>query len=337
MFVRTTRDASAPKGHIIMTSLQANPHTSALLAFSDSIASTVEKIGASTVAVRGRGRHALGCGFVWRPGILVTAAHIFGRAPATAFAITAPGARQAGVDLALVGTDAPTDLAVFRLPDEDLPPVELSGSTGARAGQLAILVGRSQGGDVTASVSVIHRVSGPWQTWLGGQIDRLIRLDSSLHGGLSGAPVADASGKVLGMGTSALSRTDGIVVPESTVSRIVDDLLARGHVARAFLGVSAQPAFAPGASAPEASAGKPAQTGLLITAMVPDGPAAKAGLLVGDIVVDVGQHRAASIVQLREALADNIGKSVRVGLIRGGAPAQVDVTVGQWPTEARPC
>jgi serine protease Do len=315
-----------------MVSAQDNSNVTALQKLSDSIASTVERVAKSTVAVRGRGRHALGCGVVWRPGILVTAAHVFGRAPATAAAITAA---HSTVDLALVGTDAPTDLAVFRLPDDELPGVDIAKSEGARVGHLAILVGRSLSAEVTASVSVVHRVSGPWQTWLGGHIDRLIRLDASLHGGLSGAPVADANGQVFGIATSALSRTDAIVVPESTLSRVVDDLLAKGHVARAFLGISAQPAFASGVDAPGVSAGTPAE-GLLITAMVPDGPAAKAGLLVGDIVIDVGEQRAASLPELRNALAGNIGKSVRLALIRGGAPAQVEVTIGEWPTEARP-
>jgi serine protease Do len=327
------RVALASKGQAFMTQLRDNANVNPLRAFSDSIASTVEAVGASTVAVRGRGRHALGCGLVWRPGILVTAAHVFGRAPATASVIAA---QQAAADLALVGTDSPTDLAVFRLPDEALPAVRISNSAGARAGQLAILVGRSQGADVTASVSVIHRVSGPWQTWLGGHIDRLIRLDTGLHDGMSGAPVADAAGQVFGMATSALSRNDGIVVPESTISRVVDELLARGHVARAFLGISAQPVSV--ADVPAAASGsREGGAGLLITSMLSGGPAAQAGLLVGDIVVDVGEHRAASVPELRDALAGNIGKSVRVSLIRGGTPAEVDVTVGQWPGEARAC
>jgi serine protease Do len=313
---------------------QARDHSNMtpLQALSESIAATVDRVGTSTVAVRGRGRHALGCGLVWRPGILVTAAHVFGRAPATASVITA---RQTAADLALVGTDSPTDLAVFRLPDEQLPAVDVSSAAGARAGQLAILVGRSHSADVTASVSVIHRVSGPWQTWLGGRIDRLIRLDAGLHDGLSGAPVADAAGQVFGMATSALSRTYGIVVPESTISRVVDELLARGHVARAFLGIRAQPV--PILNAPAAPSAGEGGAGLLITSMLPGGPAAQAGLLVGDIVVDVGAHRAASVPELRDALAGNIGKSVRVSLIRGGAPAAVDVTIGQWPAEARAC
>ena len=310
-----------------MTQVRDNPIGSPLQALSDSIASTVEAVGASTVAVRGRGRHAPGCGLVWRPGILVTAAHVFGRAPATASIITA---QRTATDLALVGTDSPTDLAVFRLPDQALPAVQISESAGARAGELAIVVGRSQGAEVTASVSVIHRVSGPWQTWLGGHIDRLIRLDTGLQDGMSGAAVADATGLVLGMATSALSRNNGIVIPASTISRVIDELLAQGHVARAFLGIGAQPvpvanlAPAPGAKA-----------GLLITSLLPGGPAAQAGLLVGDILVDVGDHGAASVPELREALAGNIGKSVHVSLIRGGAAAEVEVTVGQWPAEAR--
>jgi S1-C subfamily serine protease len=320
-----------------------NANLTSLQALSDSIASIVEDVAASTVAVRGRGRHALGCGLVWRPGILVTAAHVFGRAPATASVITA---QKAAADLALVGTDPPTDIAVFRLPDEVLPAVHISSPAGARAGQLAILVGRSQGAEVTAGVSVIHRVSGPWQTWLGGRIDQLIRLDAGLQDGMSGAPVADATGQVFGMATSALSRNDGIVVPESTISRVVDELLARGHVARPFLGVSAQPVpllNMPASAAFAATAGKPAEAppgakaGLLITSMLPGGPAAQAGLLVGDIVIDVGEHRAASVSELRDALAGNVGKSVRLSLIRGGTPAEVDVTVGQWPAEARAC
>jgi len=300
-----------------------------LQALSDSVASTVEKVGMSTVALRGRGRRALGCGVVWRNGMMVTVAHAFGRVPATVSVITA---QQAGADATLVGTDPPTDLAVFRLPDDALPAVDRSNSAVVRPGQLAILVGRSPGADLTASVSVINRVAGAWQTWLGGHMDRLIRLDAGPHDGLSGAPVADASGKVFGLATSGLSRSYGVVVPESTISRVVDELLAKGHVARAFLGISVQPVEV---SKPD-EAGIP-EAGLLITSLLPGGPATQAGLLVGDIVLEVADHRAASLPELRDALAGNIGKSVHVSLIRGGSPAQVDVTVGQWPTEARAC
>jgi serine protease Do len=318
------------KGRISMMQVVQNTGAAPLQAFSESIAATVERIGRSTVAVRGRGRHALGCGVAWRAGILVTAAHVFGRAPA---AISVVAAGPQGGDATLVGTDAPTDLAVFRMATPELPAPEVAAS-GPRAGELAILVGRSQGGDPTASVTVVNRVSGAWESWLGGRIDQLIRLDAGLHDGQSGAPVADCNGRVFGIATSALSRTHGVVVPEATISRVVDELLSKGHVARAFLGISAQSVRMPDAPA---SAAAPETAGLLITSLLPGGPAAQAGLLVGDIVVDVAQHRAASVPQLRDALAGNIGKAVRVSLIRGGVPTQLDVTVGQWPAEARAC
>jgi S1-C subfamily serine protease len=304
-----------------------------LQALSESIASTVDHVAKSTVSVRGRGRHALGSGVVWRPGILVTVAHIFERAPAAASIVTAPGERA---DITLVGTDAPTDLALFRLPDSDLPATDVARAAAARAGQLAVLVGRSQDGEVTSSLATINRTSGPWQTWLGGHLDRLIRLDGGVHDGLSGGPVADATGAVFGIATSALSRTYGTVVPESTVSRVVDELLAKGHVARAFLGISAQPVAVSHAAGTTRGDSAPS-SGLLITSLLPGGPAAQAGVLVGDIVVEVQDQRAASLPDLRYSLATHIGKNVRVSLIRGGLPAEVLVTVGQWPTEARPC
>ena len=313
-----------------MEQLRHNADSTPLKALSDSIASTVETVGRCTVAVRGRGRHALGCGVVWRAGILVTAAHVFGRAPATASVVLAD---RAAADLALIGTDAPTDLAVFRLTDDELPAVDVGPGAAVRPGELAIQVGRSQAGELTARVSVVNRVAGPWQTWLGGHMDRLIRLDSGVHDGLSGAPVADSSGRVIGMATSALSRAYGIVVPESTIARVLDELLAKGHVARAFLGIGAQPVAVSGAR-PGAPAGHDG-AGLLITSLLADGPAAQGGLLVGDIVLDVADHRASSVPELRDALAGNIGRSVRVSLIRGGSPAEVQVTIGQWPTEAR--
>jgi len=101
--------------------------------------------------------------------------------------------------------------------------------------------------------------------------------------------------------------------------------------------MAGSPADAQGAMAGSPAEARSAQAGLLITSMLPGGPAAQAGLLVGDIVVDVGEHRAASVPELRDALTGNVGKSVRLSLIRGGTPAEVEVTVGQWPSEARAC
>ncbi len=130
-----------------------------------------------------------------------------------------------------------------------------------RAGHFAIAVGRSGEGDTVASAGVVNRVGGPWQTWLGGAIDRLIRLDGGVYDGLSGAPVADADGAVIGVATAALSRSYGIVVPTSTVARVVDALLAHGRVARPWLGIGAQTVPLPARTARRGgAAAEPART-----------------------------------------------------------------------------
>ena len=157
------------------------------------------------------------------------------------------------------------------------------------------------------------------------QLDRLIRLDGGLHEGLSGAPVADAGGLVIGIATSALSRSYGMVVPASTVNRVVDALLTKGHVSRAFLGIGAQPVDVPGEE----------QGGLLITGLVPGGPAQAAGMLVGDILVRVDGQPASSLQALRQALADKVGEAVKATVHRGGVPTELTLTVAQWPTEKR--
>jgi S1-C subfamily serine protease len=300
---------------------------SALAGHSQALAAIVDKIGASTLAVRGR-RHAIASGVVLRNGIVVTAAHVFRRTPAAA---TFVGGEGESFEATLVGIDSSTDLAVFRIVGESaLPAVTIGDAAGVRAGHLAIAVGRSGDGDTIASAGLVNRASGPWQTWLGGAVDRLIRLDGGVYEGLSGAPVADASGAVIGVATSALSRHYGIVVPASTVSRVVDALLASGHVARPWLGIGAQPV-----PLPQGAAETPAGTGLLVTALAPGGPAERAGLLIGDIVVRVAGEAAADLRALRAALAAFVGKAATLSILRGGEAKDVQVEVGERQAERR--
>jgi len=310
-----------------------------LLAHSNRIAEIVARVGASTLAVIGR-RHALASAVAWRPGLVVTAAHVFRRTPA---AVTLVGADARNLAATLVGIDSATDLALFRLADEDaVAPVTLGDADAVQAGHVAIAVGRSGEGDAIASAGLVNRAGGPWQTWLGGPIDRLIRLDGGIYDGLSGAPVADASGAVIGTATSALSRSYGIVVPAATVSRVVDALLAHGRVGRAWLGIGAQAVplagdaatADPGAAAPAAST-EPA--GLLVTSLAKGGPAERAGVRIGDIIVRAAGSAAASLGQLRQALAAHIGQVVTLALLRGGSPLELQTQVGEWPGERRCC
>lgn len=299
----------------------AAPTLSPLAAVSEALSSLAAAVGASTFCIPGRHGRALATAAVWQPGIAVTVAHVFRRTPA---ALSLIGPDGAVVEATLAGIDSSTDLAVFRLPEAAAPAVAHGDAATLKAGSLVMAVGRSSGGDVTASHGIVNRSAGPWETWLGGQLDRLIRLDGGLYEGLSGAPVADAGGAIVGIATSALSRSYGMVVPASTVGRVVEALLTKGHVSRAFLGISAQPVTVQGE-----------EDGLLITGLVPGGPAQAAGMRVGDILVRVDGQPATSLQALRQTLADKVGQAVTATVHRGGVPTELNLTVAQWPTEKR--
>ena len=313
-----------------MTASDPHPASDPLRAHSDRMAAIVDEIGAAAVAVLGR-RGAIASGCVWRPGLVVTAAHVFRRTPA-AVTLVAAGARSLAATL--VGIDSSTDLALFRLADEAAATPLVGGEPAPlRAGHLAIAVGRGGEGDTIASAGIVNRVGGPWQTWLGGSIDRLIRLDGGVYEGLSGAPVADASGAVLGVATAALSRSYGIVVPAPTVSRVVDALLANGRVARPWLGIGAQTVPLPESASVDVGAGE--RSGLLVTSLAAGGPAERAGLLIGDIIVKAAESAAANLRELRQALAAHVGRTVELAILRGGAPLALQASVGEWPGERR--
>jgi len=304
-----------------MESPTTNDATDALRAHSDRMAAIVDAIGASTVAVLGR-RGTVASGVVWKSGLVVTAAHVFRRTPAAATLVAAGGHSLAAT---LVGIDSATDLAVFRLAEADaLAPLVAGDAAALRAGHTVIVVGRSGEGDAIASAGIVNRIGGAWQTWLGGSIDRLIRLDGGVYDGLSGAPVADASGAFVGVATAALSRSYGIVVPPPTVTRVVDALVAQGRVARPWLGIGAQ-------SVPVQGAGTAEQGGLLVTALVAGGPAERAGVRIGDIIVRAAESAAANLRELRQALAAHVGGIVTLGILRGGAPLDLSAEVGEWP------
>ena len=293
----------------------------ALLAQSQSLAAIVDHVGQGTLAVLGR-RGAVASAVVWRSGLVVTAAHVFRRTPAAA---TFVGAGGLTLTAALVGIDSSTDLALFRLPEgHALPAVAAGDPSAVRPGHLAIAVGRGAEGDLIASAGIVNRAGGAWQTWLGGHVDRLIRLDGGVYEGLSGAPVADASGAVIGIATSALSRSYGVVVPAATISRVVDALLAHGRIARPRLSIGAQPVPLPNGEG---------RSGLLVTSLLAGGTAEQAGLLIGDIVVEAAGTPVADLGALRHALAAHVGASVTLAVLRGGVPMALACSVGEWPAE----
>jgi S1-C subfamily serine protease len=303
-----------------MTPNEDNP----LLAFSDRIADLVETLGRHVVAVH-VGRHETVSGVVWRDGAIVTVAHALRRGAAT---LTLPDGTQSKAQLA--GIDGSTDLAVLRLEGTAPTPAPIGDAATVRTGHWVLTVGRGGHGDLAADQGIVGRTGPAWQTWRGGRIDRLLRLDGGLNPGFSGAPIADARGQVIGIGTSALARGYGIVIPASTVNRVADALLAKGRVANGYLGIGTQPVELPASVMQKLRLDSP--HGLLITGIAEGSPAEQAGWLIGDILLELGERKITDIESLYAALgAEQVGEHVHAALARGGSRVDTEVTVGERP------
>ncbi|HUI81792.1 MAG TPA: S1C family serine protease [Bryobacteraceae bacterium] len=286
-----------------------------LSAMSNGLAAAVERAGRSVVAVDARPRF-MSCGVLWRPDVIVTAEHTIRREEE--ITVTLPNGTSQSATLA--GSDPGTDLAVLKLAGAAAEPAALS-NLDLKPGNLALAIGRSPDSGVNATLGIISAVSGSWRTWRGGRLDHYIRLDLNMYPASSGAAVIDTSGAVLGIATAALSRIAAVAIPASTVNRVLEEILARGRVARGYLGVGLRPV----------SVSKH-QTSLIVLSVEPDGPAAKAGILVGDILVSLGGVAVADTDDVQTALeSSGVGKVVEANLLRGGEPKQVAITIGERP------
>jgi S1-C subfamily serine protease len=226
--------------------------------------------------------------------------------------------------------DPTTDVAVLRLESTQGTPVTFGDASTVRPGNVVVAVARSADGTLAASAGVVGRTGGEWRTWRGGTIDRRIELDGRLWAGFSGGPVVDARGAVIGIGTSALSRSRAVVIPASVLQRVSEQLLARGRVAHAYLGAAVQAVELPPAL--RARLGNRSTHGLIVVSTVEQGPADMAGITLGDTLLTVGDKRLTEVDDLKAALnAEQIGNCVRVTLARGGQSINVDVTVGERP------
>src|ERR1041384_7712413 len=278
-----------------------------LAALSDELAAVVARSQRSVAAVHARPRFS-SSGVFWRPGVIVTAEHTIRREEE--ITVTLPDGKN--VPATLAGSDPGTDLAVLKVDGANFPPAARA-SAALVPGNLAITIGRSQDSGVNATMGIVSAVSGSWRTWRGGRLDNYIRLDLTLYPGSSGGVVVNTAGELIGIATSALSRIAGLAIPASTIDRVVDEILARGHVARGYLGVGLQPVELPDH-----------HKGLIVLSLEREGPAAKAGVLIGDILVALGGTAVADTDDIQGVLESyTVGQGVEAVTLRGGEPRKI--------------
>lgn len=288
-----------------------------LIELSNGFAEAVENVGNSIVSVNEGGQAGVS-GTIWRDGLVVTAEHTI--RDQRELTIELPDGKSSTASV--VGRDPTTDVALLRLKDDVPAAADFLDVTQIRVGHFVLAVGRRGKDGVVASHGIVSALSGVWRTWRGGRLEHRLRLDLMPFTGFSGGPLISAEGKVIGINTSG-PRRSVITVPVATVNRVVDVLLAKGRIARGFLGVALQPVRLP------ASAAGPGQ-GLVVIMVDPRGPAEKAGLIVGDVIVAVGEKPLTDTSALQSALdPDQIGNKIQLRVLRGGQPHDVAVVVAE--------
>jgi S1-C subfamily serine protease len=300
----------------------------ALASFSDNLASVVERAARSIVTVAARPRQSA-TGILWKTDqetIVLTADHVIEREDDITIGL--PDGRE--VKAQLIGRDPSSDLAALRLTDVDLGTENVAAEVadGLRVGHLVFAIGRPSSAGPRVSFGAVSSIDGPRRTWQGGEIEGIIYADVTLYPGFSGGPLVDLNGRVVGLNSSHLTRQNSTALPVATLRRVANTLLTHGRVRRGYLGVGTQQVPLPAAMAQKA--GLTQQSGLLIVAVEADSPAEKAGLLVGDILVAIGETPVADVDTLRAQLgSDKLDQTLAMKILRGGESQQVNVTISE--------
>jgi len=297
-----------------------------LAILSDQLADAAASAGESIVAVHARPRLP-STGIHWQDGVIVTTDGTVRRDGD--ITVTLPDGQSLPATLA--GRDRRTDLAVLRVAAGSLPTARLGDPAALRPGHLVLALARLREGAPRVSFGAVSAVGGRWRCWKGGELDRLLQSNLTLYPGFGGGPLVDSAGQIHGINSGGLSRAFATTIPVETVNRTVRQLLERGYVARGWLGAAMQPVrFNPAA---QRRLGLEGDSGLVILSVEPDGPAASAGLLVGDVIVKLGGRPIEDVDALVDALGatDVVGRTFDLDLVRGGERVKADVQIGERP------
>jgi len=294
-----------------------------LIDLSNALARETDRAAASVVAIHSEARGS-SSGVVWRDGIVVTTEHALRRDEE--IQVTLPDGRV--VPAVLVGRDASTDLAVLKCTEASAPVAELSDVSTIKPGSLVLVVGRTRASGPVAALGTVSLVASERRTWLGAALSPYVRLDVGLQPTAVGGAVIDAHGRAIGIATPRFARFGAIAVPASTVNRVVDALLKGGHIPQGYLGVGLHPIRLP--EALRQSLQRNEKTAVMVVEVEPGGPADRAGILIGDLLIAFGTQSIARVEDVHAQLTqDAIGKTISVKLVRGGVAQETSLVAGE--------
>lgn len=299
---------------------------STLSSLSSELASAVERASSSVVTVHGRPRLP-SSGIVWRNGLILTANAALRRDEE--LRVTLPDGTT--VAATLKGRDATTDLALLACDTGLAEPATWSKET-FRPGQIILTVGRTADTGPIATMGIISGVSSEWQTWRGGKLDEFVRLDASIYPTSAGGAVVNAEGDILGMVAAGLSRSSVIAITGSTIERVAEALSTKGHIARGYLGIGLQPVAIPEVLKQQLDIEQ--DSGLMTLNVEDNGPVGRAGVVIGDVILSLGDRPVTDLEALHSLLdSSTVGKQLPLRVMRGGSLQQLSVTVAERPVK----
>jgi len=291
-------------------------------AYSRAVIRVVETVGPAVVSIsiekRSRRREAenagAGSGVIIAPdGYILTNDHVVQNAGKLAINL----ADGTTLDAVLVGTDPATDLAVIRANGSRLPHATLGDSEFLRVGQLVIAIGNPYGFQSTVSTGVVSALSRALRSRQGRLIESIIQHTAPLNPGNSGGPLVDSKGRVVAINTAIIVTAQGIgfSIPSNTAKWVVSQLLTHGRVRRGFLGIA-------GRQRPLDRRwvrfhNLPREHAVEVMSVDEKGPARKAGMRVGDLIVAIHGKDVSSVDDLHRFLAEwPVGQPVRLTVVR---------------------
>ena len=297
----------------------------ALIELSNELANSTGQAATSVVAVHTESRGS-SSGIVWRSGVIVTSEHALRRDEE--IQVTLPNGRV--VPATLAGRDSSTDIAVLKCAEADSPAKEAGDVNQLKPGSFALVVGRTRASGPVAALGVVSLVVPDRRTWTGGSLAPYIRLDVSLQPTAVGGAVISAQGETIGLATPRFARFGAIAIPAPAINKIADTLLKKGRIPRGYLGVGLQPVSLPDNL--RESLQRKEKTAAIVLEIHPGGPADKAGIVIGDILVSVAGHPITRPGDIQSLLVgDAIGKALPLKFVRGGSVQEGNIVVAERP------
>ncbi len=312
--------------------------TALLDAYSHAVISVTERVGPAVVRVETgsrepgkRERGGLGSGIVISPdGLVLTNSHVVGSAKQIRLRDT----EGVVTDARVLGVDPDTDLALLRADGvRELPYASLGNSKTLRRGQLVVAIGNPLGFESTVTAGVVSALGRSIRSVSGRNIEDVIQTDAALNPGNSGGALVSSAGEVIGVNTAIIQGAQGIcfAVASNTAQFVLSEIIRHGYVRRAHIGVSGQTAPIPRRHA--VLAGVDNKMGALLQQIEPDSPAARAGLLPGDVVIRLDGVEVNGVDDLIRILdRDRIGRRLAMDVLRMGRLRGIDID----PVERRP-